>query len=118
MSVITYYVILYNNIWFRLCRFMVNKRFACLLEANKRGFTLKHDPSGAQNRCFYRCMAVHLAANEDEVVDMVIEFMLANQFVTDVDEVIFIGRFSGGCSGCDETRVIDVVTTWGNMYKR
>jgi hypothetical protein len=66
---------------------MVNKRFACLLEASKRGFILKADPSGTQNRCFYQCMAIHLSAKEDEVVEMVMAFMLANQYVTNIDEV-------------------------------
>ena len=64
----------------------VNKRFACLLEANKQGLTLKLDPSGKQNRCFYQCLAFHLSATAkaDQVIEMVKSFLLANQVVRDV----------------------------------
>ncbi|KAK3729738.1 hypothetical protein QZH41_011199, partial [Actinostola sp. cb2023] len=65
---------------------MVNRRLDCLLEASKLGFTLKADPSGARNRCFYQCIAKHLQMMENEVFDMVQTFMLSNQYINNVNE--------------------------------
>ncbi|XP_033121548.1 uncharacterized protein LOC117120621, partial [Anneissia japonica] len=62
------------------------KRFACLLEASRRGFTLKTDPSGSGNRCFYQCIASYLSAKEHEVFKIVQLFMLANQIVHSVED--------------------------------
>ena len=54
------------------------KRVACLLEAKKRGL------------CFYQCLASHISADEEEVHELIKDYLLNNQIVVDsVENVSF-----------------------------
>lgn len=64
-----------------------NRRLQCLKEASKMGFTLVEDPNGSSNKCFYQCVSKFLNMELDDVVRMVEEFMLHNQFVDSRNEV-------------------------------
>ncbi|XP_028398581.1 uncharacterized protein LOC114522151 [Dendronephthya gigantea] len=55
--------------------------FQCLLEAKKKGYVLQKNPSSAQNRCFYVCIAESIGKPVDEAIYLINQYMLANQFV-------------------------------------
>ena len=64
----------------------VNKRLLCLKESRKLGLTLVLDPFGTQNRCFYNCVGKFFGIDDEEVVNMVEEYMISNQIVDIINE--------------------------------
>ena len=56
-----------------------DRRLKTLLDAAKRELTLRFDPSGSRNRCFYRCLAESLDLSEVTVLDMIKAFLLGNR---------------------------------------
>ena len=50
---------------------MANRRLQSLLEANKRGLTLRYDPPASRNLCFYRCLSKFVDVKEEDIVQMV-----------------------------------------------
>ncbi|XP_028398727.1 uncharacterized protein LOC114522276 [Dendronephthya gigantea] len=53
----------------------------CLIAAKKRGYVLHKNPTSAQNRCFYECIAETTGKTVEEVIYSITEYMLQNQFV-------------------------------------
>ena len=66
---------------------MSDPQIQLLLASRKYGFTIKYDPSGRGNRCFYRCMGMSLNLPEDVVINMLENYMLHNQIVPIRNEV-------------------------------
>lgn len=60
---------------------MTDSRIQLLLPSRKHGFTVKYDPSGSGNRCFYRCLGMLLKLREDEVIGMIESYMFEHQIV-------------------------------------
>ena len=46
---------------------MANQRLQSLLEANKRGLTLRYDPPASRNLCFYRCLSKFVDVKEKDI---------------------------------------------------
>lgn len=72
---------------------MISLSDSCLVEAKKRGFSLRYDPSGVGNRCFYSCLGRFLKLDDSKVVDMVEKYMLENQFIPVENEVFMLRCF-------------------------
>ena len=66
---------------------MANRRLQSLLEANKRGLTLRYDPPASRNLCFYRCLSKFVV---EDIVQMVQRHLLCNQIATCANEVRFL----------------------------
>ncbi|XP_033100354.1 uncharacterized protein LOC117103850 [Anneissia japonica] len=64
---------------------VLENRVLCLLQAKKRGLTLKADPPGNQNRCFYQCLASHFSLQEEEVFELINNYLLCNQHVDSIE---------------------------------
>ena len=71
---------------------MEDQRLQSLLEAMKQGLTLRYDPPASRNRCFYSCLSefVKVPVNEEQIVQMVENYLVCNQSVTSTNEVRFL----------------------------
>ena len=75
------------HIIYMLLQIMADRRLQSLLEASKRGLTLRFDPPTSRNGCFYRCLAKFVNVQEDDVVEMTQSHLICNQVITCADEI-------------------------------
>lgn len=75
------------HIIYMLLQIYENWRLQSLLEANKRGSTLRYDPPASRNLCFYHCPSKFVDVKEEDIVQMVQRHLLCNQIVTCANKV-------------------------------
>ena len=59
----------------------VDRTLQIVKAADKLGFSIKINPSGTKNRCFYQCIAYELGFGEEHVIEMIQGYMAQHQVV-------------------------------------